>query len=236
MNEAARRFYDTAYGAQGFSAQRRYPNEEFSRFMGRRFFGVPHDQRAAVRILELGCGSGSNLWMVAREGFTAHGLDLSSEAIGLCQRMLEDYNTTAQLKVGDITKTGYPAEYFDAVADIFSSYCLDNKGHDVFLDEVARILKRGGRFFSYTPSKASDAFKNPGPSTKIDDNTLDGIRRLDAPYYGNFYPYRFTTAEEYSADLKKRGFSVEHLEVVSRTYREMEEYFEFVVVDAVYRG
>ena len=33
-------FYDVAYAHDGFGAQRRYPNEELCRFMGRNFFGV----------------------------------------------------------------------------------------------------------------------------------------------------------------------------------------------------
>ena len=234
--DAARRFYDSTYGAQGFNAQRRYPNEEFCRFMGRHFFGEHLERRRAIRILEVGCGSGANLWMIAREGFAAYGLDVSAEAVNLCRRMLEHYDTSADLRVGDITKTGYPAEHFDAVVDVFSSYCLDSSSHDAFLGEVVRIVRPGGRFFSYTPSKASDAFKNPGQSRKIDESTLDGIHRPDSPYYGNFYPYRFTTPLEYQADLERRGFSIENLEIVSRTYRQMQEYFEFVVVDAVYRG
>jgi SAM-dependent methyltransferase len=232
--EGVRGFYETAYGSQGFGAQRRYPNEELCRFMGRHFFRIPGEQRRNIRILEMGCGSGANLWMIGREGFSAYGLDLSAEAIELCRRMLQAHDTTADLKVGDMTNTGYPAAFFDAVVDVFSSNCLDNRGHSAFLDEVARVLKPGGRFFSYYPSQASDAFKNPGPAKHIDDSTLDGIRRPDAPYFGNFYTYRFTTPDAYAADLSRRRFTVEATERVSRTYRQMAEYFEFVVIDAVH--
>lgn len=234
--QAVRHFYDGSYGSQGFDAQRRYPNEELCRFMGRHFFAIPQERRRSIRILELGCGSGANLWMIGREGFSAYGLDLSAEAIGLCKRMLESYGTSAELKVGDMKDTGYPAAYFDAVVDVFSSYCLDNKGHAAFLDEIARIVRPGGRFFSYTPSKDSHAFKNPSPAIKIDDSTLDGIRRQEAPYHGNSYPFRFTTPEDYRSDLERRDFKVEGLELVGRTYRQTREYFEFVVVDSVHGG
>lgn len=234
--EDVRSFYEASYGSQGFSAQRRYPNEEMCRFMGRHFFRIPADRRRTIRILEVGCGSGANLWMIGREGFSAYGLDLSSEAIELCRRMLEAYGTTADLKVGSMTDTGYPACFFDAVVDVFSSYCLDNQGHSAFLDEVARILKPGGRFFSYLPSQESEVFRNPGPSTRIDDSTLDGIQRPDAPYFGNFYSFRFTTPDAYKADLGRRNFTIDAMERVGRTYRQMAEYFEFVVVDAVRRA
>src|ERR1017187_8965032 len=61
-------FNEHAYQTMGFGAQRRYPNEELCRFMGRNYFSVEHDKRHNIRFLEIGCGAGSNLWMLAREG------------------------------------------------------------------------------------------------------------------------------------------------------------------------
>jgi SAM-dependent methyltransferase len=113
---------------------------------------------------------------------------------------------------------------------VFSSNCLDETGFARFLDEIGRLLRPGGRFFSYTPSKASDAFKDPGPSKKLDASTLDGIRREDAPFSGNLYPFRFMTGAEYATALESRGLRVTYNETVGRTYRGGDEYFEFVVI------
>jgi hypothetical protein len=71
-------FHDDTYRRYGFAAQRRYPNEELVRFLARHFFPIPCAERAAVPILEVGCGSGANLWMIAREGFAAHGLSITT--------------------------------------------------------------------------------------------------------------------------------------------------------------
>ena len=150
-------FYEASYGAAGFGAQRRYPNEELCRFMGREFFPVPLTERAKLRILEVGCGSGANLWMIAREGFDAYGIDLSAQAIALCARMLAGYGTKATLVAGDMTACPFPDGHLDAVVDVFSSNCLDDTGYARFLIEVHRLLRRGGRFFTYTPSQRSDA-------------------------------------------------------------------------------
>src|SRR4051812_28520612 len=87
--------YDRAYKAEGFAAQRLYPNEELLRFLGRNFFSkVPREARSSVPVLEVGCGSGANLWMIAREGFDAHGLELSGEALELCRTMLARWNVS----------------------------------------------------------------------------------------------------------------------------------------------
>lgn len=230
--EATKHWYETSYNSSGFAAQRRYPNEELLRFFGRHYFPMPREQRAAIRVLEMGCGSGANLWMMAREGFDTHGIDLSPEAIKLCERMLVHWGATATLTAASMTACPYPDNQFDVVADVFSSYCLDETGIAPFLHEVSRLLRHGGRLFSYLPSKSSDAFLNPGPSRRIDASTLDGIRRETSPFYGNQYPFRFTSVDEYRSALEARGLRPVYSETVGRTYRDEKEYFEFLVIVA----
>jgi cyclopropane fatty-acyl-phospholipid synthase-like methyltransferase len=232
MNEVTKDFNNESYRKLGFAAQRLYPNEELLRFLGSYYFSMPQEERKELRFLEVGCGSGANLWMIAREGFQAHGIDLSAEGLQLCQQVLDHWQVSASLKLGDMTATGYPDEYFDAVVDVFSAYCFGEKACAKFLDEVSRILKPGGRFFSYTPSKNSDSYRDPGPSRWIDSSTLDGIGRTTSPFFGQLYPFRFTEPEEYQALLEARGFSVLRNERIGRTYRSRQEYFEFTSVHA----
>jgi cyclopropane fatty-acyl-phospholipid synthase-like methyltransferase len=225
-------FNETTYGKLGFAAQRLYPNEELLRFMGSWFFPMGAEERARQRILEVGCGSGSNLWMIAREGFEAHGLDLSENGLALCQQMLDHWQVSATLTQGSMTAMSYESVMFDAVVDVFSGYCFATSGFESFLNETTRVLKPGGKFFSYTPNKASDTFTNPAPSTFLDASTLDGIHRPDSPFYGQMYPFRFTEPEEYAAALEARGFKVLRNERIGRTYRSRKEYFEFTSIHA----
>jgi len=224
--------HERSYRELGFAAQRRYPNEELLRFMGRRYFGIPREARSAIRMLEVGCGSGANLWMIAREGFEAHGLEISVTGVKLCEDMLHQWGTVAAISVGDMTSIPYPDRHFDAVIDVYSAYCLTEAQFGVFLNEAARVLKPGGRFFAYTPAKNSDAFRNPGASQLIDPSTLEGITRPTAAYTGSHYPFRFITGEEHAKALEQRGLSVSYNEAVSRTYQNGREYFEFVVIEA----
>ena len=48
----------------------KYPSETLIRFIARNFYNV--SDRKAINILELGLGTGTNLWFCAREGFTLH--------------------------------------------------------------------------------------------------------------------------------------------------------------------
>ena len=234
--EQTREFYDAGYRSMGFSAQRMYPNEELLRFFGSYYFALPPGERRAITVLEVGCGSGANLWMIAREGFTAHGIDLSADALSLCRQMLAHWQTSATLIQGSMTALDYPAASFDVVVDVFSSYCLDEQDFAACLDETARVLKPGGRFFSYTPSKNNDSFKDPGPSTFLDGSTLDGLKRPTSPFYGQSYPFRFTEPEELQALLEARGFDVLRNERIGRTYRNRAEYFEFTSIHAQKRA
>lgn len=235
MDEECKSFYENSYRRGGFAAQRRYPNEELMRFMGRTFFSLPRNERKHVKILETGCGSGANLWAIAREGFDAHGIDLSAQGIDLCRQMLNAWGCDATLNIGDMADLPYTSGYFDAVVDVFSSYCLPETGFARYLDEVARVLKPGGSFFSYTPSKASDVFKESVDAQKLDPSTLNGIQRSTAPYHGNSYPFRFIGRDEYAELISTAGkqcLAVSYSEIVGRTYRDGEEYFEFVVIQA----
>lgn len=224
-------FYEVAYANEGFGAQRRYPNEELMRFLGRRYFSTPHDLRSSVSILDVGCGSGANLWPIAREGFDAYGVDISQHGLALCKEMLSSFAVGATLRVASMCELPFDDGSLSAVVDVFSSNCLTTKEHLKFISEVCRVLKPGGRFFSYHPSKASDAFIDFAPADKLDNDTLDGIRRPTAPFFGNFYPFRFLTTREYAAELEASNLKVTYLETVGRTYRNGSEYFEFVTIE-----
>ncbi len=226
-------WHDQSYIKEGFGAQRLYPNEEFLRFMGRNFLNIPYADRATKNILEIGSGSCANLWMISKEGFSAFGLDISPEAKRLGEQMLEKWECRAELKLGSMVKLPWGDAMFDAVVDIFSSYCLNECDFLKCLKEVTRVLKPGGRFFSYSPGKKSDAFMNHWPSEMIDSSTLNGVHRNTSPFAGNHYPFRFIHPKDYQRMLEGSGLTVSYLETVTKSYGGQSELFEYVVVEAL---
>ncbi len=225
-------FYEKSYKDLGFDAQRKYPNEEFCRFMGRNFFHVPTERRKEINILETGCGSGANIWMVAREQFNAYGIDLSVEGISLAEKMLDSYGVKANLSVQNMCSLNFPGNYFDAVADVFSSCCLTQIEHQAYLKEIKRVLKSDGLFFSYFPSKKSDTYQFPNGAHFIDPDTLIGITREDSPCYGQNYNLRFIHPREYEYGLTNLGFDIQYSETVDKTYRHQQEKLGFVIIEA----
>ena len=229
----SKKFYNKLYLKKGVNAQRKYPNEELSRFMGRNLFWIPQEKRKKIKVLETGCGSGGNIGMIAKEGFEAHGIDNSQNAIDVCKKNLKSQNLNAKLRVLDMQNLNYKKNSIDIVVDIFSSCCLDQSGGLNYLKEVKKILKKDGIFFSYFPSKKSDTWlKEKSKKNKIDNFTLKGIFRKSAPYYGNNYSLRFLNSKEYVKILKNLKFKIKYLETTSRTYRSQKEYFEFIIVEA----
>ena len=51
----------------------RYPEPILIRLIAKNFFRIK--TRKKIKILDLGCGEGANLWFLAREGFDAYGID-----------------------------------------------------------------------------------------------------------------------------------------------------------------
>jgi len=228
-----KKWHEDSYKVYGFRAQRRFPNEELIRFLARNYLNkFSLRERNKIKILELGCGSCANLWMAAREGFSASGIDLSPESLKLGQEMLNAWSVEAELIQGSFLNIPLDNESFDIVFDVFAIHTNDDDGFNKTLDETVRLLKSDGMFFSYTPGIASDAYKNYQPSDMIDKYTLDGIKREDAPYRNNDYPFHFISPQDYKNRLESRGMEVNRVETVIRTYNNLNENFQHVVIEA----
>ena len=67
------------------------------------------------RVLDLGCGVGRHLLLLAAEGFDAAGCDVSPTALETCRRRLREAGLSAALTRSDMTAIPHPDRAFDAV-------------------------------------------------------------------------------------------------------------------------
>ncbi|MGE3609164.1 MAG: class I SAM-dependent methyltransferase [Bacteriovoracaceae bacterium] len=139
----------------------KYPPEALLRFVGRNY--IHKGNVKGVKALELGCGPGSNIWFLSREGFEAYGVDISPVAISKANERLKSEGLTAQLVTGSITNLPYENDYFDFVIDNACVYCLNEASTKIVMKEVHRVLKKGGLFFSIT--FADDTTRGEGFTT-----------------------------------------------------------------------
>ncbi len=103
------------------------------------------------RVLEIGCGIGTVVAELARQGYDAMGTDISQVAI--------EYG---RAKYGNVRLEVQPAEelpYADGTFDIVLSFDLFEHiaRIDRHVGEVQRVLKPGGHYLFETPNKLSNA-------------------------------------------------------------------------------
>lgn len=125
----------------------KYPAEHLIRFIATNFYNKERDE---IRILEVGCGPGANVWYISREGFQSYGIDGSPTAIEKAKKRMDDESLKADLQVGDINKLPYSDNFFDAVIDNECIYSNSYEDSDNILREVKRVLKVDGLFYSRT--------------------------------------------------------------------------------------
>ncbi|WP_322923966.1 class I SAM-dependent methyltransferase [Paenibacillus campi] len=128
----------------------KYPAEDLIRFVARNFYRAPN--RADIKILEVGSGTGTNLCYMAGEGFTVYGIDGSAKGVSIAQTRLKNDPAIDEQRThvieGDMISLPYETEFFDAVIDIESIYTnrWENTVH--ILQEIHRVLKPNGKFYS----------------------------------------------------------------------------------------
>ena len=199
-------------------AQRLYPNEKLVAFLGGAgFFKLPFEDRHKIKVLEVGCGSGGNLWMIAKEGFDVYGIDISEEALDIARHHLkEKWNVNANLCMASFDKLPYPDDFFDIVVDVVSLQHIDIKTSLTALKEINRVLKQGGLFFSYRLSDHSCIYMNGGGAF-IDAYTKDNIDDINMPLNNNrtMTFWGIGTVKENYAVV---GLTIENIERYTRTY------------------
>lgn len=219
--------FNQLYLERGIASQRRYPNESLIGFLASNFSHLSQKERGECRILEIGCGSGANIWMLAKEGFETWGIDLSSAGIELCKQVIASWNVNAQLDVGSMTALPYPDGYFDAIVDVVSMQHLTLTQHIATISEIYRCLKPGGGVFSYHLGKNSSVCQSPGLTWR-DEIAITDIP-TGYPLAGNGLTsfLDVQTAEELYSDFHS-------LEVVStrRGYAKSCNEVEYLVISA----
>jgi SAM-dependent methyltransferase len=201
----------------------RYPPEEVVRFIARNFYKAPN--RKDVRILEVGCGPASNLWMIAREGFSVFGVDGSAVAIQNGKNRLTEEQVTGELKQGDAAQLPYPDAHFDGVLDIECLYANSKKDSKRILSEIYRVLKPGGLFFSKTFMTGSSGDEK-GKRLAGEAHTFTDIQG-DANHSGRGI-VRFT-AEEEIPELYGMFHSIEYDSLIRTDQNRAHEIKEWLI-------
>ena len=108
------------------------------------------DLKKGERVLEVGCGTATLSILAKRvtgETGSVEGIDLAPKMIAKAQKKARAAKLRIGFKCASIEALPYPDECFDAVTSSFMFHHLPVEIKKRGLEEVYRVLKRGGRFF-----------------------------------------------------------------------------------------
>lgn len=139
-----------------------------------------------ARVLDLGCGRGVILGPLADRGFEVHGVEISAEAA-------RGADPRATIRVASsLSEAGYETAFFDEVVIWHVLEHVDDPRGT--LEEVARILRPGGRLIVAVPNFSSAQARWTGAAWF----------HLDLPRH--LYHFPLAALEEL---LRSAGFSIE---------------------------
>ena len=210
--------FSDLYRSVGVQSQRRYPSESVVRFVATQFGHVPPPERKGISVLDMGCGSGSNLTMLMREGFYAIGLDSSTESLLMASDLCLDWGLKRPALIsGSFLQIPLSDESIDCVIDVVSLQHLDLRESSDALAEIARFMKPKGKFYSYRLSDNCSIVRDMRTDTAwIDSNTVSNIP-ANLPL-GNNGPTSFWNEEITLSKYAQVGLEIEEITRVARSY------------------
>ncbi|MCL2850408.1 MAG: class I SAM-dependent methyltransferase [Micrococcales bacterium] len=146
---------------------------------------------SGCRVLDVGCGTGRLLTLLADRGAIGSGVDVSPEMVAVAQAA----NPQMDIREGTAEHLPFEDAAFDMVVTCLAYHHMDAR--ETFLAEAVRVLVPGGRVVIVEPR-------------------LGVLRRLvNAAFGAHGHVERFATAGEIRADLTGHGLAP----VRTRTHR-----------------
>jgi SAM-dependent methyltransferase len=173
----------------------------------------------AKTILELGCGTGNHAMLLAKEGYSVHGVDMSPEMLQgaeeRCSRLPQELAAKLQFTQGDIRQVRID-DKFDVVLSLFHVISYQTTNEDLLAAfETAKIhLKPGGILIFdvwYGPTVLSE------PPTvrvkRLEDDRIQ-VTRIAEP---KIYPTENWVDVNYQVFIRDRSSNA--VEEVTETHR-----------------
>ena len=107
-----------------------------------------------MRVLEVGCGTGTNLELFSEAGCEVSGVDLSPSMLDLAKEKLGD---RADLHLGDAADMAFPDNSFDLVVSFLTLHEMPPAVRKPVMNEIVRVAGEDGRvlLIDYHPGPIS---------------------------------------------------------------------------------
>ncbi|HEU0291281.1 MAG TPA: class I SAM-dependent methyltransferase [Anaerolineales bacterium] len=107
------------------------------------------------RAIDIGCGTGTNVIVLAKAGWQVTGVDFAPRAIKLAKQKIVREGIQAELSVSDATTLHGITGPFDLALDLGCFHGISKEGRGKYLDQLERLLVPNGFWLLY-------AFLSPG--------------------------------------------------------------------------
>lgn len=187
----------------------KYPWDKIVSFVYRYY---PRDQpKNETKILELGFGSGCNLWFCAREGFDCYGIEWSEIAVNHAKDWFLKENLNANLKQGNFSPLNFESDFFDLIIDRGSLTCVNINDCFSSLKEVFRVLKPGG-YFCFNPYSSQHTSHIEG------DSLNSGMTKINTGTLVNVGDLKFYSEGEITKIVREAGFKIHQMRHIEEKF------------------
>jgi SAM-dependent methyltransferase len=114
------------------------------------------------RVLDVGCGAGTNSLFLARAGFRVSGIDLAPAAIEAARRRAARAGLAAEFRVSDALRLPFRSRSFGGLVDMGCFHTIPVRLRRAYSTELGRVLRPGGRYLvSWVGREATQKFGPP---------------------------------------------------------------------------
>ena len=97
-----------------------------------------------INILEIGCGSGSNIKYLASLGYNVYGIDISETAVKYAKNSFIKDNLTGHIEVASVDNLPFKDEFFHIVIEHGVLVCVNEEVYTKAINEMHRVLSYKG--------------------------------------------------------------------------------------------
>ena len=103
-----------------------------------------------IKVLEVGCGAGNNLWFIAEQGYDTYGIDGSKTACKIAKKETLRRGVDVRIEHSFFDNLPFKDNFFDMVVDREATYAQKFNDIKKSWRELNRVTKRGGGDNSYS--------------------------------------------------------------------------------------
>lgn len=143
------------------------------------------ERTPAGRAIDLGCGTGTNVIFLARQGWTVTGVDFIARAVNEARRKVRQAGVEATILQGDATT--FQAEPVNLVLDIGCLAGLDGEARTRYIHNLPGLLLPGGSFLLHGFLHPTGPFKSgliPGDLALLRER-FEVLSWVDSPVEAN---------------------------------------------------